>query len=38
MISVKSICDNGNVKEVLISYGDSRLDENKNKVILKATI
>ena len=43
MISVKSICDNfdsmpDNVKEDLLVYGDSRFDENKNRVILKATI
>ena len=43
MNSVKSICDNfdsmsDNVKEDLLLYGDSRFDENKNKVILKATI
>ena len=40
--SVKFICDNfdfmsDNVKDLLL-YGDSRLDENKNKDILKATI
>ena len=39
--SVKSSCDNfdsmpGNVKEDLVLQGDSRLDENKDKVILKA--
>ena len=28
----------GNVKEVLLLYGDSRFDENKSKVILKPTI
>ena len=43
MNSVKSIFDNfdsmsDNVKENLLLYGDSRFDENKNKVILKATI
>ena len=43
MNSVKSICDNfgsmsDNVKEDLLLYGDSRFDENKTKVILKATI
>ena len=27
-----------NVKEDLLSYGDLRFDENKNKVILKAAI
>ena len=27
-----------NVKEDLLLYGDWRFDENKNKVILKATI
>ena len=42
MNSVKSICDNfdsmpDNVIEDLLLYGDSRFDENKNKVILKAT-
>ena len=40
---VKSICDNfdsmpDNVKEDLLLYGDSRFDENKTKVILKATV
>ena len=39
--SVKSICDNfdstsDNVKEDLLLQDDSQLDENKNKVILKA--
>ena len=43
MNSVKSICNNfdsmsDNVKEDLLFYGDSRFDENKNKVILKATM
>ena len=43
MISVNSICDNfdsmpDNVKEDLLLYGDSQFYENKNKVILKATI
>ena len=43
MISVKPICDNfdsmpDNVKEDLLLYGDSQFYENKNKVILKATI
>ena len=43
MNSVKSICDNfdsmsDNVKEDLLLYGDWRFDENKNKVIFKATI
>ena len=43
MNSVKSICDNfdsmsDNVKEDLLLYGDSQFDENKNKVVLKATI
>ena len=43
MNSVKSICDNfhsmsDNVKEDLPLYGDSQFDENKNKVVLKATI
>ena len=27
-----------NVKEVLLLYGGSKFDENKDKVILKATI
>ena len=43
MNSVKSICDNFNsisviVKEDLLLFGDSPFDNNKNKVILKATI
>ena len=43
MNSVKSICDNfgfmsDSVKEDLLLYRDTRFDENKNKVILKATI
>ena len=43
MNSVKSIYDNfdsmsDNVKDYLLLYGDSWFDENKNKVILKATI
>ena len=43
MNSVKSICGHfdsmpDNVKEDLLSYGDSRFDEIKNRVILKATI
>ena len=43
MNSVKSICDNfesipDNIKEDLLLYDDSRFDENKYKVILKATI
>ena len=43
MNSVKFICDNfdsmsDNVKEDLLLHGDSRFVENKNKVILKATI
>ena len=43
MNSVKSVCDNlesmpDNVKEDLLLFGDSRFDENKNKVILEATI
>ena len=43
MNNVKSICNNfnsmsDNVKEDLLFYGDSRFDENKNKVILKATM
>ena len=41
--SVKSVCDNfesmpDNIKKDLLSFGDSRFDENKNKVILEATI
>ena len=43
MNRVKSICDNfdsmsDNIKEDLLLYGDSRFDENKDKVILNATI
>ena len=43
MNSVKSLCDSfdsisDNVKEDLLLYGDSRFDENKNKVIWKETI
>ena len=43
MNSVKSVCDNfesmpDNVKKDLLLFGDSRFDENKNKVILEATI
>ena len=43
MNSVKSICNNfdsvsDKAKENLLLCGDSRFDENKNKVILKATI
>ena len=43
MSSVKSICDNfdsmpDNIKEDLLLYSDSQFDENKNNVILKATI
>ena len=42
MNSVKSVCDNcesmsGNVKKDLLLFGDSRFDENKNKVIPEAT-
>ena len=42
MNGVKSICDNfesisDNVQEDLLLYGDSRFNENENKVILKAT-
>ena len=42
MNSVKSICDNfeslsENIEDLLL-YGDSQFDENKNKIILKATI
>ena len=41
MNSVKSICDNfhsisDNGKEDLLLYGDSRFEENKNKMVLKA--
>ena len=43
MNSVKSVCDNfeimsDNVKNDLLLFGDSRFDENKNKVILEAII
>ena len=43
MNSVKSVCDNfesmpDNVKKDLLLIGDSRFDENKNKLIPKATI
>ena len=43
MNSLKSVCDNfesmsDNVKKDLLLFGDSRFDENKNKVILGATI
>ena len=43
MNSVKSICDNfdsmsNNFNEDLLLYGDSRFDESKNEIILKATI
>ena len=43
MNSIKSIYDNfesipNSVKEDLLLYGDSRFDENKNKVSLKVTI
>ena len=43
MNSVKSVCVNfesmpDNVKKDLLSFGDSRFDENKDKVILEATI
>ena len=42
MNSVKPVCDNfesmpDNVKKDLLLFGDSRFDENKNKVILEAT-
>ena len=41
--SVKSILDNfeslpDNDKKDILSYGDSHLDNNKNKYILKATL
>ena len=36
MINFDSMSDN--VKEDLLLYGHSQFDENKNKVILKATI
>ena len=43
MNSVKPVCNNfesmpDNVKKDLLLFGDSRFDENKNKVILEATI
>ena len=43
MNSMKSVCDNfetmsDNVKNDLLLFGDSRFDENKNKVILEAII
>ena len=43
MNGVKFICHNldsmfDNFKEDLLLYGNSRFDENKTKVILKATI
>ena len=43
MNSVKSVCDNydsmpDNVKKDLLLIGDSRFDENNNKIILEATI
>ena len=41
MNSVKPVCNNfesmpDNVKKDLLLFGDSRFDENKNKVILEA--
>ena len=43
MNSVKLILENfeslsDNVKKDILLYGDSRLDENKNKFILEATL
>ena len=43
MNSVKPVCNNfesmpNNVKQDLLLFGDSRFDENKNKVIMEATI
>ena len=43
IISVKSILENfesssDNVKKDILLYGDSRLDENKNKFISEATL
>ena len=43
MNSVKSILENfeslsNNVKKDILLYGDSRLDGNKNKFILEATL
>ena len=43
MNSVKSVIINfesmtGNTKRDILLYGDSRFDENKNKIILKAFI
>ena len=43
MNSVKSILENfeflsDNVKKDILLYGDSRLEENKNKFILEATL
>ena len=43
MNSIKSILENfetlsDNVKKYIILYGDSRLDGNKNKFILEATL
>ena len=29
---------NDNIKKDILLYGDSRFDENKNKIILEATI
>ena len=43
MNSVKSVLDNieslsDNTKKEILLYGDSRLDNNKNKFILEATL
>ena len=43
MNSVKSVLDNfeslsDNIKKEILLYGDSRLDNNKNKFILRATL
>ena len=43
MISVKSVLDNfkslpDNDKKDMLLYGDSRLDNNKNKYILEAAL
>ena len=43
MNSVKSVLDNfesvpDNIKKEILLYGDSRLDNNKNKFILEATL
>ena len=43
MNSVKSVLDNfeslsDNIKKEILLYGDSRLDNNKNKFILETTL